>query len=297
MDIPTALRGPLLAVACTLGALWALRKFLDSVRGVRLIHDTPLVRIRSAAQGYVKLYGHARSAASEPTRSPLTSRPCVWWSYQIERRDKDRSLATTWLAGDSATSIEPFVLDDGDGECLVGPVCATIVPTTTNVWYGNTPWPEGPPGLYQTFLNSGAYRYTEKRIDVDAALTVIGDLRSRSEVGDAQADTGAVLREWKRDQVALLKRFDADRDGRISSAEWDAARKAADEQARTAIVTSKIERTSMIQQPVNDEIFVIAPMDSAQLARREQRRALAYFCAGLGFIFLSAAASIWPWFL
>ena len=38
---------------------------------------------------------------------------------------------------------------------MVGPVCAMIVPTATNVWYGNTPWPEGPPGLFQTFFNDG----------------------------------------------------------------------------------------------------------------------------------------------
>jgi len=297
VEIPITLRAALLAVGCCAGSLWALRRFLASVRSVRLIVDTPLVRIRSAAQGYAKLYGRARSAAPAPTKSPLTFKPCVWWSYEISRRGRNRSLLATWLADDSATSIEPFILDDGDGTCMVGPVCAMIVPTATNVWYGNTPWPEGPPGLFQTFFNDGVYRYTERRIDLDAALTVLGDLRSGSALGNAEADAGAVLREWKRDQPALLARFDADHDGRISAAEWDAARQAATAEAQATVASTPIQRTTVIQQPANGEDFIIAPMDSEQLVRLEQRRALGFFSAGLGFIVLWAVASKWPWLL
>jgi hypothetical protein len=227
--------------------------------------------------------------------SPLTFKPCVWWSYEIARRDRNRSLLADRLTGDSASSIAPFVLDDGGGECLVGPVCAVVVPTSTSVWYGNTPWPEGPPGLFQTFFNSAAYRYTERRIDVDAALTVIGDMRSDSEVGDPEGDTAAVLREWKRDQPALIRRFDADRDGRISSTEWDAAREAASVEARSAIASATIQRTTVVQQPANGEIFIIAPMESNRLARREQLRAVGFLCAGIGFIVSCAYAAQWQW--
>jgi len=281
MDIPTPLRLPLLALACGGIALWALFRFLASIRNSRLIADTPLVRIRSAAQGYVKVAGHARDAAATATRSPLTSKPCVWWSYEISQRDRNRSVGSAWTPVESATSIEPFILDDGDGRCLVGPVCATVVPSATAVWYGDAPWPEGPPGLFQTFFQSSRYRYTERRIDVDAELTVVGELRSRSEVGDVDQETAARLRAWKQDQPGLIARFDADRNGRIDASEWDQARGAAAAEARAAIATTAITRMTVIEQPTNGEAFIVAPMDANQLVGRERRQAMGYFAVGL----------------
>lgn len=295
MDVPVALRPLLLATVCALGALWALYRFLVSLRSAQLVADTPLVRLRSAAQGYVKAYGQAKVATPEPRRSPLTYKSCVWWSFEIERRDLNRS-ALSWSNVEAETSITPFVLDDGDGECLVGPVCATIIPTSSNTWYGNTPWPEGPPGLYQTWLASGAYRYTEQRIDVDAWLTVIGELRSRSDIGDVATEAGILLKEWKQDQVELLRRFDADRDGRISTAEWDSARSTATAEAATTVIKDSIARNSVIQQPANGESFIIAPMDSNRLARRERIRAAGFLGFGVGFIVAWDYASTWPWF-
>ena len=296
MDIPTALRQPLLALACGALALWSLYQFLVSIRNSRLIADTPLVRIRSAAQGYVKVAGHTRDAASNPTVSPLTSRPCVWWSYAVERRERNRSGAS-WRAVESATSIEPFILDDGDGQCLVGPVCARVVPSETNVWYGDTPWPEGPPGLFQTFFQSATYRYTERRLDIGAELTVVGELRSRSELGDVDAETVARLREWKQDQRTLLARFDSDGDGRIGAAEWDKARAAATAEAQASVVSSSITRLTVIEQPTHGEAFIIAPMDGEHLVRSERRRAAGFFALGLLAIAAWSVASQWPWFL
>ncbi|MEI8255551.1 MAG: GIDE domain-containing protein [Deltaproteobacteria bacterium] len=281
MDIPLVTRLPLLALACSGAALWALYRFLVSIRNSRLIADTPLVRIRSAAQGYVKVTGHARDAATTPTTSPLTSRPCVWWSYQISQRERNRSIGGSWLQVETATSIEPFILDDGDGQCLVGPVCATVVPSATSVWYGDSPWPENPPGLFQTFLQSAKYRYTESRVDIGTELTVVGELRSRSEVGDADLETAARLRTWKQDQKVLIARFDADHDGRIDASEWDQARAAAAAEASAAVVATSITRMTVIEQPTNGEAFIVAPMDAAQLVGRERRRAAGFIALGL----------------
>ncbi len=295
MDLPTALREPLLVASCTVGAVWALYRCLLEIRNARLIGDTPLVRIRSAAQGYVKIFGRAHAAAPTAPMSPLARKPCVWWSYEVERRDRNRSIAS-WLTVESATSIEPFVLNDGDGECLVGPVCATVVPSTTNTWYGDEPWPQGPPGLYRTFLQSGAYRYTERRLDVGAELTVLGELRSHSEVGDIDSETSARLRDWKLDQAALLARFDADQNGRLSTAEWDAARLVAASEARAAMASTEITRLTVIEQPTQGEVFLIAPMDGECLVRRERWRAAGYFALGLAVIVLGSFVARLPWF-
>jgi len=54
----------LAAIAC-----WALYKFASSLRRDRLLEDTPLVKIRSAAQGYVKVYGRAKPAEARVQRA------------------------------------------------------------------------------------------------------------------------------------------------------------------------------------------------------------------------------------
>jgi hypothetical protein len=295
MDVPLVVRPLLLAAACGAGILWSLYRFLVGLRNAHLVADTPLVRLRSAAQGYVKAYGRARVATPDPPRAPLTNRPCVWWSYEIERRQRNRSGAS-WSQVETESSITPFVLDDGDGECLVGPVCATIVPTSKRTWYGDTPWPEGSPELFQTWFANGNYRYTERRIDIDSQLTVLGELRSRSDVGDVTTEAGVLLREWTQDQTELLRRFDSNRDGRLSSEEWDAARAAAASEAATLVVRNTISRSSVIQLPTNGEAFLIAPMDSEHLARRERLQALGYLAIGIACITVWFYVRDWAWF-
>src|SRR6202047_5632162 len=124
--------GVLAAIAC-----WALYKFAASVRRDRYLEDTPLVRIRSAAQGYVKVFGRAKAASGHATVAPLSSRACVWWSYSVEEKQRNAKGETTWRSIDSASSIVPFVLADADGECLVGPANAEMKPTKHDVWHGD----------------------------------------------------------------------------------------------------------------------------------------------------------------
>ena len=42
----------------------------------------------------------------------------------------------------SDTSVVPFILDDGTGQCLIDPRGAEVFPSATDVWYGSTEWPE-----------------------------------------------------------------------------------------------------------------------------------------------------------
>jgi hypothetical protein len=290
MDNSTVLEAWLVAAACGAAALWALYMFLVSVRRDRLVADTPLVRIRSAAQGYVKVAGRATPAADTPTPAPLSLRPCVWWSYDIAKEERSSRGGTSWCSVDSATSIELFVLDDGDGECLVGPVNADITPTTHSVWYGSGPRPAGPPPVSRELLHSGGYRYTERLLDVGAQLSVVGELRSQSSVGDVADSTAALLREWKRNQQSLLERFDRNHDGRLDGAEWQMARQAAEAEVRRQSLGAPITRTSVIEQPTNGEPFLIASMDSEHMVRREKLRAALFFCAGLLCVVLCAWA-------
>ncbi|HEY1873160.1 MAG TPA: GIDE domain-containing protein, partial [Steroidobacteraceae bacterium] len=213
----------LIAVATAALALLALWRFLVRLKRDRLVADTPEVRIRSAAQGYVKVRGRTQPAGPAPTAAPLSARPCVWWSYEIAHEERDSKGNRRWSTTDSASSVEPFALvDESDARCLVGPVKAEITPTVRNVWYGATSWPmTGPPESSSLLQQLGSWRYTERLLGVGARVCVMGEFRSHSEVGDVNGAIAAKLHEWKQDQQALLARFDLDHDGKLNDAEWE----------------------------------------------------------------------------
>jgi hypothetical protein len=290
MDISPAGYYRLAALVSAGAALAALWRCLSSLRRNRLLVDTPLAKIRSAAQGYVKFYGRAAPAEAGAMAAPLSSRPCVWWSYSISQQEDSSDAAAAWNLLESATSVDLFVLSDGDAECLVGPVNAEITPTTDDVWYGPSPRPNGPPAREHIY-QSRDYRYTEKLLSPGDALSVLGELRSHSDIGSGMVTaTQALLQDWKRDQKALLARFDANHDGRIDTAEWDTARSCAAEESQLRVLSRPVTRLSVISEPTHGEPFLIAPMDSLHLVRRERLRAALYFCLGLIFSMLCAGA-------
>jgi len=64
---------PLIALLAGALALLALYRFLLRLRRDRVVADTPLARLRSAAQGYVKVTGRALPADPAPAAAPLSS--------------------------------------------------------------------------------------------------------------------------------------------------------------------------------------------------------------------------------
>lgn len=275
-------------VAGILGAvaLFAVRGFFVRLHRDRLVADTPLMRIRSAAQGYVKVAGRAAPAGKSAVAAPLSSRPCVWWSYEISHRERDSRGNARWSNVEKAASAELFILADQDGECLVGPVQAEITPTTHDTWYGDAARPGGPPSPASGVF-AGDWRYTERLLSVNDRLCVIGDLRSHSEVADLDSATAARLKEWKRDQKALLARFDTNHDGRIDAAEWDRARAAAATESQT---TGNVARISVISKPANGQPFLIAPLSPDGLEKRERRFSALYFALAVVALILCAWA-------
>jgi len=281
----------LIAIAAAVLAVLALWRFLVRVRRDRLVADTPEVRIRSAAQGYVKVRGRTQPAGPAASAAPLSALPCVWWSYEIVHEERDSKGNRRWQTTDSGSSVEPFALvDEDEARCLVGPVKAEITPTVRNVWYGATSWPMSGPPEGSSLLRLGSYRYTERLLSVDARVCVMGELRSHSELGDVNAATAAKLHEWKQDQQALLARFDLDHDGKLSATEWEAARQAAAQESQSQALQNPIVRESMIAAPVNGEPFLVAPMSDAALVRREQMFAGLYLALGLLGVMLCAWA-------
>ncbi|MBV9345533.1 MAG: hypothetical protein JOZ03_11165, partial [Gammaproteobacteria bacterium] len=79
------------ALAALALAGFGLHRCLLRLQRHRLIADTAPVRLRSAAQGYVKVHGRARPAAAAPTAAPLSGRPCVWWSYEVAQEERGQN--------------------------------------------------------------------------------------------------------------------------------------------------------------------------------------------------------------
>jgi hypothetical protein len=240
-----------LLVAIALASLYGLFRFFTRAR---LIEDTPTSKIRSAAQGYLELNGLAEPLDGTPIVAPLSKMQCVWYRYKVEehqhhghsfgtRRNRDR-----WHTVERGTSDGLFRLRDETGECIVDPEGAEVTPSVHQVWYGDSHYPNGAPlaskdGGWMARLGIGfsiglgRYRYTEERIMPATDLYAIGQFRTLGTGGggDRDAVVGAVLRDWKRDQAELLKRFDKDGDGKIDLQEWDAARRAAEAKVDTEL--------------------------------------------------------------
>ncbi len=71
-------------------------------------------------------------------RAPLSNRACVWWDFQVSYKDKAEDGTVTVRTLNKGTSVTPFVMQDQDGECLVGPVGAEVTASTTDTWSGYT---------------------------------------------------------------------------------------------------------------------------------------------------------------
>lgn len=288
----------LVVVGLAAGAVYSFWYGFKAWRKNRVIEDTPTSRVRSAAQGYVELSGQGVLPADSHNKGPLSGIPCTWWRYKVEERSS-AGRSRSWSTVDSDTSSEPFLLNDGTGQCLIDPCGAEVFPGATNVWYGPEAWPRGriPDGsglfgwLVDTFVTD-KYRYTEHRLEANKHVYAIGAFRSLggASAEDPEAAAAALLRAWKQDQAALLARFDSNHDGTLSSAEWEQARAAARRQV-SADRAAEVQPPSLnvLADPMDGRSFLLAASDGESLARRFRRRAL----AGIGGFVGSSAALTW----
>lgn len=173
-------------------------------RRFHLIHDTPTARVRSAAQGYVELVGIADLSPGQALLSFNGLPSCVWYEVVITRSGHSAAAASTW----TRISDETFVLRDDTGACIVDPDHAEVHMAHVRRW------------------SSDGCRYRARFLRQGDPLYAIGALETlRAADGgfDRRADVAHLLREWKRDAADLRRRFDSDRDGNISTREWQQA--------------------------------------------------------------------------
>lgn len=164
--------------------LYYLFYYLSAARN---LEDMPASKIRSAAQGYVELSGLAQPIAAKPILGKITKKPCAWCRYTIEKfnmhlstTQNQSNMQGSWCVVEEGMSFDPFLLNDGTGECIIFPKGAEILSKQKIQWRGHTRTPSLPPTSFLLWLlwslwNSwGSYRYTEYRIELGMPLYVSG---------------------------------------------------------------------------------------------------------------------------
>lgn len=266
------------------GGWWCLRRLGQA----RLLEDMPTSRIRSAAQGYVELYGVLCEGPGEPLAAPLTGRPCLWWRYRIEEY-RENGKHKSWRVVESASSEGWLVLEDASGRCLINPLGAEVRPLRREVWHGDRRHPLREPthGLLGSLLALGKrYRYTEERLHVGDPLYALGEFRTSGggrQGLDLAAAQAAVVREWKQDFQGLLGRFDRDGDGRLSEQEWRLVRLAAQLEAEDRhALSSRAPEQNHLCRPAEGLPFLLSCKGEDELARtfRWQAAGGALLCLG-----------------
>ncbi|MCY1527973.1 E3 Ubiquitin ligase [compost metagenome] len=284
VDIP----GLAISLGFSLGAFagggwWCLRRLAQA----RLLLDTPTSKIRSAAQGYVELYGMLHLNGDGALAAPLTGKPCLWWRYRIEEYSES-GKSKSWRVVDSGVSDAWLRLADATGECLIDPRGAEVRPATREVWKGNQRHPRG--GLAHSgigaWLSGGEYRYTEERLHAGEPLYAIGDFRTSGggrQGLDLASAQGAVIREWKGDFAGLLRRFDSDGNGQLDEGEWRRVRLAAQLEAEDRHRhTSAAPALNHLRRPPESQPFLLSSHGEDVLARQFRWQALfgAVLCVG-----------------
>ena len=263
------------AGACLGGGWWTVRRMVQA----RYLLDTPTSKTRSAAQGYVELYGVLQSGAEATLLAPLTRTPCVWWRFKIEEYSSS-DKRSTWRVVESGSSEAPLLLADGTGECWVYPQGGEIRPATRDVWQGDQRHPQRVErdGIFAWLSSGKRYRYSEERLHVGEPLYAIGDFQTAGagQQGlDLPAAQGAVIREWKGDYGQLLERFDADSNQQLDEREWQRVRLAAQLEAedRHRQVSSQPARHEL-RKPAQAQPFILSSHGEDQLARQFYGQAL-----------------------
>lgn len=230
-------------------AFISLFAWMSALRRLRMVRDTPTSHIASAAQGYVELTGRGALMPDKPVLSKLTSLPCLWYRYRIERKSGDK-----WKTEETGESEEPFLLEDSSGRCVVDPSGAEILTSHKDSWY------------------EGSYRYTEWTLLQLDNIYAIGHFHTyggSSVEADANEEMKNVLAEWKENMPDLHKRFDLNGDGQLDMQEWMLARQAAKREVAKRITNERAQPdVNYLLQPKDGRLFIISNLPQEKIERR-----------------------------
>lgn len=250
-------------------------QWFKKTKRARLIEDVPTSTIRSAAQGYTELIGNAEFLPDGKIVSPLSGRSCVWYSYKVERRERDSDgKRDNWRTIENVTSEHLFMMEDDTGKCIVDPDFAEVETYEKQTWYGNTRNPGFSPNKRGMLDGVNAeYRYTERWIEPAEMLYAIGNFETEGtgeELASVRDDVRVVLNKWKQHPEVYLKRFDKNNDGQIDEQEWAAARRAAKqevEQERMKMAGLPAVHV-MRKPPEKSNIYILSSFSDEELVKK-----------------------------
>ena len=285
-----------LAVIAT---LYLLRRCQRQLHRNRLVADMPTSKIRSASQGYTELIGIARQA-EQPRISPLGSELCLWWRYTIERYQSS-GRSSHWVTVEKKSSRAAFYIEDTTGRCRVEPDSGEISSHHRRVWHGHSrrpigavPKTEAKTNMLSARIGMGRYRYSEYLIKDGDPLYVLGHFESDSsglQTLQPEQLAGDILRSWKTDFPALLKRFDINGDGELGTEEWKLVQHAARLESKKQLQeVSRQPPQHSITQPEHKGLpFIISSHEQDRLGQKFRNSAR---LSAVGFL-LSGSLSTW----
>lgn len=226
--------------------------WLGALKRQRVIVDTPTATLRSAAQGYVELMGVCRAMDGAELLCFGRAPPCLW--YRATITEHRRSFAKNDTVTHVERSEECFLMEDPTGECVVDPEHAEVMSAHT------TRWRDGNVHYKVNYLLPGDPIY---------AIGVLETLRAADGTFDRRADVSALLREWKKDRGALVRRFDVNRDGDVDLEEWQGAVTAAEREVSARHDALRLEPgVNLIRAPRDGRPFLLSNRDPEELIRR-----------------------------
>lgn len=281
----TAILYLVVAISCF---FFAFKFFRDK----RLITDTPTSNIRSAAQGYVELVGRGQLLEGDRITSP-TGTDCIWYHLEIEMHYRNNS----WVTVKQETSSDLFLLKDSTGECVIDADGAEVRVVDEAVWFSNNDRSLRRPKSKQSklprwlrgYFSVGMYRYTERLLHKGETLYAIGLFKTVGGAGatsNVKEDVRDLLREWKQDTEALLKKFDENKDGEIDLKEWEKIREAAYQEVlkkqdhqQTLPPVNLMSKTQDKRRP-----YLLSALDQSALTKRLHYYAVSCFIGFLVFV-------------
>jgi hypothetical protein len=216
-------------------SIGGLLAWLGALKRYRVIADTPTAMLRSAAQGYVELTGTCKAVPDAELLHYGRAPPCLWYMATIVEKEDGFGNNDTHTRFE--LSHDPFIIEDGTGECVIDPDHAEVF------------------SIHQTRWREGSTRYSVMYLLPGDRLYAIGDIRTlRAADGtlDRRADLNALLREWKQDRVTLVQRFDINRDGDIDLREWQRAVTAAEREVDAQHREARLEPGVHVMRATND---------------------------------------------
>jgi hypothetical protein len=206
--------------------IWYFFKGFKYLHRKRIVENIPTSTIRSLALGLIELNGKAKKA--KLIKSPVTNTDCVYYRYKVERYEGKHW--TTVAQGNSDDCA--FLLDDGSGSITVLPGDAELIMPANYEF--ETGISNQPHSVLKYFLEANSIKYKgllgtyptrckEWCIRPDENIYVLGTAKKINDSLDMRKEKLMKRISELKDDSAGMAEVDLDKDGKISSEEWDMA--------------------------------------------------------------------------